>query len=135
MKKFLIIFIMFLFGTSVLAEVNMPSAPVSYKRTAQTVDSVSGVESGSGAASTPLSSDAKALGNALLSQNQSAFSQAYKSMLSKGATGIKSEGHINSCPYRKNISITAGGRTYKGQKCAKVSYNYKGKHYEDAFCK
>lgn len=133
MKKFLLFTFIFLSAGVVFAEVNMPSAPVSYKKPVQST--VSGINSGANVSSTPLSSEAKALGSALLSQNNTAYQQAYKSMLSKGATNIDPVGHINNCPYRKNISITAGGRTFKGQKCAKVSYNYRGKRYEEGFCK
>lgn len=143
MKKFLLFTMLFLVGTAVLAEVNMPSGPsmpnkkVVRKSIYDVIDTSNSFNNTTNTyTSDSVSGLAKAIAVAELNDNSTESNSYYKKMLSKGATNVKTDIHVNTCPYRKTIPpITVGGKTYKGQKCVIVYYTYNGKSTGTGACK
>lgn len=142
MKKFLLFMTLFLAGAVVLAEVNMPSAPsmpvkkVVRKSIYDVVDTSNSVNNTNTYTSDSVAGLAKSIAVAELNDNRAESDSYYKKILSKGATHIKTDIHVNTCPYRKGIPpVTVGGKTYTGKKCAIVYYTYNGKSTGVGACK
>lgn len=142
MKKFLLFMVLFLAGTVVFAEVNMPSGPsmptkkVVRKSIYDVVDTSNSVNNTTSYTSDSVAGLAKSIAVAELNDNRSESNAYYKKMLSKGATNVKTDIHVNACPYRKGIPpVTVGGKTYTGKKCVIVYYTYNGKSTGTGACK
>lgn len=156
MKKILAITLI-LVGTSVLAEVNMPSTTHiyfpevkeqnynntqnNYKKQATpknlNINKNITTPPQTGSNSNPLSSLGKSAAQAALNEDDNALERIFNQMLDKGAENIDIVEYENGCPYRKYLTPkTIGGVTYTNKtKCVKFSYSYNGKSYEEGACK
>ncbi len=132
-------------GTSVLAEVNMPSTtPIyfpevkeqNYNNTQNNYKKQT-TPPQTGSISNQLSSLGKSAAQAALNEDDNALDRIFDEMADKGADNINIEEYENSCPYRKYLTPkTIGGVTYTNKtKCVKFSYSYNGKSYEEVACK
>lgn len=158
MKKILTIALL-LAGTSVLAEVNMPSTtpiyfpevkdqnytnPNNYKKTNTYKQQIPAKPQNlninkniSTSNSNPMTSLGKSAAQAILNENDDALERILNQMIDKGAEDIDIAEYENGCPNRKYLTPkTIGGVTYTNKtKCVKFTYSYNGKSYEEGACK
>jgi hypothetical protein len=146
MRKYLLLSLALIFCTScALAtgnpsdkykkNITYPSTP-SYTRTGTSAKTnVNTRTTTTSTSSSPLATEAKKILNAAISRNSSAWDSAMQKMIDKG--GIPGDSNvISKCPRNPKIpTITVNGKTLKGNTCAKMTYTYKGKSYEEGFCR
>lgn len=116
-------------------QITYPSTP-SYTRTETSAKTnVNTRTTTTSTSSSPLATEAKKILNAAISRNSSAWDSAMQKMIDKG--GIPGDSNvISKCPRNPKIpTITVNGKTLKGNTCAKMTYTYKGKSYEEGFCR
>lgn len=143
MKKFIALTVLFLTGTVVTAEVNLPEAPISapysYNTTKSSTRTFNNeVQKTSSQTTTKAQLDSLAI-NALKAaeKHNEADMQTYLyEMLEKGVTGLSEPQVIaKQTPNCPPIQMELNGRNLKGSLCTKMGYEFNNREYWVGYCK